>query len=599
MRNIKILAIAPYEGMAETIAGLANQRDNIDITVKIGDLQKGLTIARELVHENYDVILSRGGTADLIRSELDIPVVEIPLSAYDLLRSIKMAESYSGKFAIAGFKSITNSAHMLCDLLQMDADFFTFESSDCVASAMNSIKEQGYSLVVCDMVGFITAKELGLNSILIPAGKESISDALDEAVQLVTASSYVLRQRDLFQLALSCGMDDFLIFDSRCNLLFSSLTNTPGNHPVLNMVQTYLPAFMKTDGQIFEREINGCLMEISNRRITYEDTQYLLLRVHKKETLFKDADESISIYNRNDEVSDDFTTYYNSANYVGDVHLLLEKYSQTHFPVLITGEPGTGKDKAAALIYEQGPYKNAPYYMIDCGLLNERKWNTFINSENSPLNNLHVTIYLKDAGRLSKTQAEKLSAYFTQTELAKRNRLIFSITEGTENAVFMTDFLLNNLSCLKLPLPPLRERKNDIPSISTLYINQLNTVLGKQIVGFVPQAMERICNFPWPHNLDQLRRAVKEMVILTDTSYITLETAETILKQESSPSSPSRLCGDITCEIELTQTLDDMTYTIIQTVLSDEKMNKERTAKRLGISRSTLWRMLKSHDNVE
>ena len=61
MQKIKILAVAPYEGMADTIAILASQRDDIELTAQTGDLNTGKKIAMELAHKNYDVIISRGG----------------------------------------------------------------------------------------------------------------------------------------------------------------------------------------------------------------------------------------------------------------------------------------------------------------------------------------------------------------------------------------------------------------------------------------------------------------------------------------------------------------------------------------------------------
>ena len=129
MKKVKILAIAPYKGMAETLSALADDREDIDVTIRTGNLQEGLGIAQSLmVHNNYDVIISRGGTAELIRKELDTLVVDTPLSVYDILRSIKMAENYAGKYAIAGFHSITDNARILCDLLKLDIAIFTFKS---------------------------------------------------------------------------------------------------------------------------------------------------------------------------------------------------------------------------------------------------------------------------------------------------------------------------------------------------------------------------------------------------------------------------------------------------------------------------------------
>ena len=91
MKKYKILAIAPYKGMAEIIQNISKEDDELELTVKIGDLEEGLNIVRSLSQANdYDLILSRGGTAELIRENLPILVSEVPFSVYDLLRCIKI-----------------------------------------------------------------------------------------------------------------------------------------------------------------------------------------------------------------------------------------------------------------------------------------------------------------------------------------------------------------------------------------------------------------------------------------------------------------------------------------------------------------------------
>lgn len=595
MKKIKLLAIAPYEGMAEIISALSVQKPDIDITVRVGNLHTGLKIAQELSSQDYDVILSRGGTADMIRKEIDLPVVDAQISVFDMLRSIKMAESYSGKFAIAGFQSITNCAHMLCDLLQLNIDIFTFESTQQVLPILKSLKEQDYQLVVCDMIGSITASELGLNSIMVPSGTESIASALEEAVKLVNTSAHVRKQKEIFQKALIYDNQDVIIYDPKGNLWFSSISNNELKSPILNMVQTYLPAFSKTDGQSFAKQVDKYLLTITNQHLYYDNEQYTLLCIQKKEALFQEEDPTISIYNKGDTTVADFTTYYNSANNVGSIQYLIDEYSSSYFPVLITGEVGTGKDKAAHLLYKNGPYQNAPYYVIDCNKINDKKWNSLMLDEKSPLNNLHTTIYFKNVETLSDSQFTALLTFLDHSELAKRNRLIFSLMTGSNEKSSIRNYLANQLSCLLLALLPLRERIEDIPSITTLYINELNASLGKQIVGFQPQAMDLMKNYSWPHNLDQLRRIIKQLVTITKTSYITEESVGHILKSEDI--SEYKALDVISSELDLKQTLDEITYDIIRIVLDEEKMNKEKTAKRLGISRSTLWRILKTHEN--
>lgn len=597
MKKIKMLAVAPYKGMAEAIAAIAKEREDIDLTVQTGDLSTGKNIAIELSHNNYDVIISRGGTAELIRSAVEIPVVEVSISIYDVLRTIKLAENYSGKFVIAGFSGITYYARLLCSLLQYDIDIITFTSEEDALPALRAAKKKGCTLVLCDMLGSSVAKKLWLNAILIPSGTESITAALNEAVELVHSSQYVHKQKDLFQALLTGGDREFLIYDPAGKLWFSSFPIKETNTSLMNIIQKYMKTFLKTPNQTIARQIRDKVCVLTSSHIYYAEQKYTAITIQQKDALFSEEDLGITIYNKSDGSSSDFINYYSSSNNIGDLGNMIEEYSKINIPVLIMGEVGTGKDKAASLLYENGPFENAPFYIIDCAFMGERKWNNFISNENSPLNTLHTTIYIKNAGALSKLQLDKLFTYIEQTKLTKRNRLIVSLvlnnTEHTETKT-VRDYLENRLCCLTLQLPPLRERIEDIPSITALYIHKLNVSIEKQIIGLEAEAMELMQSFSWPHNLDQLQHVLKELVIITHTPYITYSSVNQILKQEQIPCLPQ---SAPTVHLDLNQTLDTINYQIITAVLEQEQGNKEKTSKRLGISRSTLWRLLKNHSS--
>ena len=94
-----------------------------------------------LQYNHYDAVLSRGGTAELLRKELDILVEEVPISVYDVLRCIKMAEKYTGKLAITGFSALTSTAKILCDLLQLNIKIVTFENEEEVLPTLKLLKE--------------------------------------------------------------------------------------------------------------------------------------------------------------------------------------------------------------------------------------------------------------------------------------------------------------------------------------------------------------------------------------------------------------------------------------------------------------------------
>ena len=156
IQPIRILGIAPYEGMKAIMKNLAKERDDIDLTVYVGDLEEGVEIAKQNFHGNYDVIISRGGTASLIEAAASIPVVEITLSVYDILRAIKLAENYSDSYAIVGFPSITSSAHILCDLLQYDIDIFTLYTQDEVQPFLKKLKRPSLCKYRLDDIGDVS-----------------------------------------------------------------------------------------------------------------------------------------------------------------------------------------------------------------------------------------------------------------------------------------------------------------------------------------------------------------------------------------------------------------------------------------------------------
>jgi len=163
----RILGVAPYDGMRTAMERIAEEYPNVHLDAYTGDLEEGAAIVRASQSENYDVIISRGGTADRIREVTDLPVVSVKLSVYDVLRAIKMAENYSHLYAIVGFPSITQPAHTLCDLLRLNMDIITIHSMDEADSALNRLREGGYKMVVGDMVTHTLARQKGFDAFLI------------------------------------------------------------------------------------------------------------------------------------------------------------------------------------------------------------------------------------------------------------------------------------------------------------------------------------------------------------------------------------------------------------------------------------------------
>lgn len=587
----RILAIVPYIGMKEIINDIAASNKNIELTIHLGTLQQGLAIVQSYDPDDFDVIIARGGTAKLIAANVNIPVAEISISAYDILRAIKLAENYTSNFAIVGLSTVTENAILLRNLLRYDIPILTLSKPDEDKTVIQKLRDQGYEMIVCDMRTSNTADEVGINYILITSSRESIEAAFQQAILLSHIYHHHRKQAKLFKEAIKGSKEVFFIYDNSETLLYSSLSRNEFTEIFFIIAEKYLKSFFSNPSFHLEERVHNLLFSGYCTHTSVDGEPYICIYLYKQDAPALIDELGISLYDTIDEKNGN-SDFCGSANLIGDIRHTLTKYAQNLQPVLLLGEIGTGKDKAATFLCNHSEYKNRPFFSIDCQNTNQKKWNYFIESPNSPLNNLHTTIYIKNMQALHESISEKFLSYLKKNDLCKRNRFIFSYTISSENEVStpVCQYLMNTLFCMLLRLPSLRERISDIPSIVTLYISQANIELGKQVIGFEPAALNMIQDFDWKQNLPQLKRVIRQLIVLTDNDYISADLVKQTLKQEN-PCSPLQFKPGYGI-VNLNQSLNDINYDIVRMVLEQENMNKTKTVEHLKISRTTLWRML-------
>jgi DNA-binding NtrC family response regulator len=133
----------------------------------------------------------------------------------------------------------------------------------------------------------------------------------------------------------------------------------------------------------------------------------------------------------------------------------------------------------------------------------------------------------------------------------------------------------------------LRERRKDIPSLASLYIGAENQKLASQVIGFEKNAMDTMKQFEWPQNINQFKRVLNELLLLTKSSYICEADVSSVLENEE------KFFRTALQTPIIEGTLDEIIQSAITSALEAENMNQTKAAKRLGISRSTLWKRLK------
>jgi transcriptional regulator with PAS, ATPase and Fis domain len=590
MKAIKLLAIAPYEGLKTLLQKIASQRDDVELTIYVADMFKGVEVVKSMPLERYSAIISRAGTAGLIEKEVSIPVIDVGITIYDMLRAIRMAQSYNGKYAVVGFPMITKYANIINELLQYQTDVYTVNSTQEIETCLSQLKETGYSLVAGDVITVNSAKQIGLNTILITSGFESVEEALNRGVKWCRDNSALQTQNRILKSVFTNFKIGTAVFDKDRSLLYQCSTLAASEQDQIHFELASLADKVIDEGKIrIAKRIGKWFFHINGEVINYDGKESILFCYKFRACLTKAEDQIVKYSNINNTPTVNLETFKTCSPVMQRVIDFAKKYSMTNLPIVILGQPGCGKDTFAYIIYRDSEYHNNPMITIDCASLSEKQLAFLLKSERSPLCESSCTLYFKNIHFLSEVHQNALIAYFKNTDIHNRNRLIFSCAQDLCQQGSLIDFAVNRINALTICIPTLNERIEDIQNLATLYLNEINSEIGKQVIGFYPEAILALQKFQWKYNLDQFKRVVKELVVLTDSAYISEDLTLEVLSRESDLKENEEISA-----INLDGSLDEITKSVIESVLKKENMNQTKAAKRLGISRSTLWKKIKS-----
>ena len=569
----------------------------MQLDIYTGDLDEGVAIVQRMPPNTYDCIISRGGTAVQIRQVTDLPVVEIHLSVYDVLRAMKLAENYSNLYAIVGFPNITQPAHTLCDLLGYNLDILTVHSADEVTHILERLKQDGYRMVVCDMVTHTVARRMGLDAFLITSGMESLHVAIDQALSISLWFGR-LRQENMFLRSITQDQNGcVVVLDTSGTIFYSSPTEpSAGLAEVLRTRLREVPAssslkFYHTErDQLYSITAQTLLMDTRRYCLFYCVPSRIPLHSHRTGLRSMNKGECEYLF---------MNSFYNISGAMGMLDTEIQMLAAVRQPIMIRGEPGTGKEQIARFLYLHSPLANKPFVLVNCQLMNDKSWDFLFNHDNSPLNATGNTMYFQNFELLPDARASELLAAIQETGLARRVRLLFScVCRDSEPVPEVMRRFITKLGCRILNLPSLRSRSDEIPSLASLYLSSLNLELGKQISGFEPRAIEMLRQYDWPNNYTQFKHMLQTLATLTTSAYIRGSTVAELLAGERSLRRSAALAAT-SVNTDPKHTLEEIISIVVQQTVTTNNGNRAAAARQLGISRTTLWRYLNRSEDVE
>lgn len=590
MQNtIKILGIAPYEELKNTMNLVGKQFEEIELNIFIADLEEGQSLATELENK-YDAIISRGGTAELIRAAVSIPVIDISISIYDVLGTIRLASNYTENIAIVGYASITEKAHLLCDILGYNIRIVTLYNSTDVQKVLDQLVEERLEIILCDVITNRIALTKSLDTILITSGIESIKHAYQEAITIAEHLKKEKNDKSLLEQVIAAQNQKYLILDERMD---SYLSNLPLSleTSVLNFLKGKI--LTKKDSQYYH-SLQNTVYSIQTRQLLIDGTAYYCCTIKNTTPPIYNNRFGV-LYRTKSEVKEEFTLKTLFAKFIQEkTNNDLQKTNNFYNSIIIFGESGTAKSTIAYQAYLSQEIHDRNLITINSTLIDEKMWKYLVNPTNGPLVEENNTVLFLNVEQMSLRDIEQLIITVKNTKLLQRNTLIFTYNKNKTNDETIYNRLLSELQCASIYAPSVKERKNELNVIITLLLNRANIECNKEVIGFDPNAMKELVAYDWPGNFNQLQLAVKELVLNAKTHYISEHQVIQLLKKEQLIQNFS---GNPSISFTLKNTIGeptlfDYTQEIVSTILDQNNGNQTKTAKQLGISRTTLWRYL-------
>lgn len=336
----------------------------------------------------------------------------------------------------------------------------------------------------------------------------------------------------------------------------------------------------------------------------------------------KNALTQTQLLEENRELRQELVGKFRFDNIIGvspSLKALLEKVEKIAIrdtSVLITGESGTGKELIAQAVHYNSPRKDKRFVAINCGALPESileselfgyKKGAFTGAAETRQGLLEAadggTLFLDEVGNLPMNVQKTLLRFLQEKEFlrigetrpTKVDVRILSATNSdlqadVKSGAFRED-LYYRLNVVNLHLPPLRERKEDIPLLSAQFIKQQNEKFGTRIKGFSPEALAAATRFAWPGNIRQLRNVIEAGMAIETGDMISLPVLSQFIDISQDASAPPDLDDH-----DYSAALARFEVEYLKELLSKTQGNVEAAAREAGMNMATIYRKLKKYD---
>nr|WP_321462092.1 sigma 54-interacting transcriptional regulator [uncultured Cohaesibacter sp.] len=623
-----IAFIAPFEQIRIKAQSIIDT-SNYPAKAYLGDLHQGVKAAKQALDEGAKIIISRGGTARLIRKALNVEVIEVEASVQRTLAFVYKETTETTRIGIVGFAPLINLVSPICTILSRNYRSFELREKESFQESMDTLVQWKPDVVIGDAVAFQWAKSKGLNAYLIESSMETIVDAFERAMLVYkNLNRYFMAEKKL-ETVLDCTRDGAVLVNGEgrieeinkqgCTILAQSRDDLLG---------AQIASFFDSPelSKAFRKKSH-----VRNMLVTCHDDKLALDHIPVSSEKFSD-NAAVILFQPIQKIQDagnlirkklsesGFYAKYTFSNilyHCQEMKRLVEMaqlYSHTASNIMIEGETGTGKELFAQSIHNAGKLSNGPFVAVNCAALPGNLLESelfgyapgaFTGASRSGKIGLFElahegTLFLDELTEMDVFLQAKLLRALQTGEIMRigdnkvipiKVRIIAATNKNPLQAIRagrLRADLFYRLNVLDLTIPPLRERKGDPELLFSRFLEKACKMQSIPVPPLSGKLRRELRQHSWPGNVRELENCAEKFATLQslhdfDTPLLSSQSHHMGRISGSPDEMDSLLEGG---------SLDEMIAAKVNQIFKQENCNITKTAQRLSIDRNTVKRWL-------
>jgi len=562
----KIAVLVPDAAKKQEIVEFLQECQE-EAIVAVGSMDDGLKKARLLRKQGVEVVVARGGTAELIARECPgLVVVNVFISGFDLVLALEEARHFGDRVAVVAFPSMIKQIESLESVLRVKINKYLIEKPADVAGLISKAMADGAQVVLGGFMAVDQARKQGLACVEIVTGRQAYYEAFQHAKELLRSFEEEKRKAGLLRTVLNHAYEGIISID---NDGYITSINPVAQKvikyfdleekkrigeicPDLELEQTLLSGKEELN-RIYE--ING--VKVLCRKVPLQEGKSIFGAVATLQDVTKiqmmEARIRHEAYSKGHVAHYHFSDIWGGSRPIRNTIAVAQNYSSSDANILITGKSGTGKEVFAQSIHNSSSRSQGPFVAVNCAALPSQLLESelfgyvggaFTGANREGKQGLfemaHLgTIFLDEIGetdlatqgRLLRVLQERVITRLGGDRVIPVNvRVIAATNKDLVQYVAELRFredLYYRLNVLRLQIPSLCERKKDVAIYAQRFLQEF---AGERQLKFSSGALKRLEEHSWPGNVRELRNAVERLAVLASKKIISAAMVEQTLQ---------------------------------------------------------------------